>query len=75
MGVGVGGLNNHFQGQVEEFPEKINELCSRLKPFCGADPHEMSRESSCLVIWDQFDPVAPREVDRVLCVVNSTISP
>lgn len=71
--VGLGSLTT--EEFVEHLSNKIARICSWLELLCGAGSYEVLRESSCLVIWDKFDPVAPKEVDRVLCAVSATTCP
>ncbi|KAM6449776.1 uncharacterized protein PHA67_017114 [Liasis olivaceus] len=74
--LGKGDLVIHLQGCVEEFSEhlqdKIARICSKLDSERGVGSGEIPGDRSYPVIWEQFDPVVPEEVDRILQTVKST---
>lgn len=72
------GSDDPIQGRmkkcVQHLTEKIIQVRSRLESKYGARPIRDAQGMDLSVIWEQFDPVGPEEVDRVLGAVCRTSS-
>lgn len=64
----------YLQGHCEEHSRhKVTQICSKLDFSLELGPSEVTEAWSGLVIWEEFDPVTPEEVDRV-CKAASLVA-